>query len=151
MEQQLMLDIILNAEDASTLDIVLMKKKVKEISPNIKDDSDFDKNRDMLKMMSSLELKKDLEPRVPTTADTTTAANKPDDKDSKDKKDDDEEAKKILEEAEKKKKEAAAKEDGEPAGKDTIDITKEGDIKKVEVSTTPASKVFPEDDKEDKK
>jgi hypothetical protein len=57
IEQQLMFDIILNAENAAVLDVKAMKHHVKEVSSKATDDSQFDSVRDMLKQMSTLEMK----------------------------------------------------------------------------------------------
>jgi len=85
IEQQLMLDIILNTDDSASLDITAMKKKVKEISPNLPadaDDATFDKQRDVLKQMCMLEIKKDLTPKAPVSADATGSGDeKKDEKD----------------------------------------------------------------------
>lgn len=58
MAQQLMLDILLNAEDASPLDLNSLKNQANDFAARIKKEEDFAKIRDELKAKSSLELKK---------------------------------------------------------------------------------------------
>lgn len=55
MEQQLMLDIALNMDDTSLLDVKKMKQNVREIAKQIKDDADFDKFREQLQAASGIE------------------------------------------------------------------------------------------------
>lgn len=43
MEQQLMLDIVLNLEDTSTIDVQKMKDNVKQMAEQVKSDDDFDR------------------------------------------------------------------------------------------------------------
>lgn len=56
--QQLMLDIVLNSEDSIKLDVDALKGHVREYAEKIKKDEDFDKVRDELRAMSTVELKK---------------------------------------------------------------------------------------------
>ncbi len=56
--QQLMLDILLNAEDANLLDLNSLKSQANEFSILIKKEEDFDKVRDDLKNKVTMELKK---------------------------------------------------------------------------------------------
>lgn len=52
MEQQLMLDIILNLEDTSTIDVSKMKQNVKQLAEQVKSDDDFDRIKGQLQQMS---------------------------------------------------------------------------------------------------
>ncbi len=56
--QQLMMDIVLNLEDAAVLDINALKLKVGEFAPKVENDEQFEKVRDELKAASQVELKK---------------------------------------------------------------------------------------------
>lgn len=56
--QQLMLDIVLNAEPETKLDIETLKTNVREYASKITKDEEFDKIRDELKAKSTVELKK---------------------------------------------------------------------------------------------
>ncbi len=56
--QTLMLDIIINLKDDQMLDVKKMKEHVLEYSVKVKDDKDFEKNRDELLKKSLVELKK---------------------------------------------------------------------------------------------
>ncbi len=58
LAQQLMLDILLNAEDASLLDINALKSQANDYASQIKKDEDFSSMRDALKTKVSMELKK---------------------------------------------------------------------------------------------
>ncbi|NBU33130.1 sodium-transporting two-sector ATPase [bacterium] len=58
MAQQLMLDIILNSEDASNVDVNQLKLNVVEYAAKVQKDEDFDKVRDELKQRCIVELKK---------------------------------------------------------------------------------------------
>ncbi|MCA9348127.1 sodium-transporting two-sector ATPase [Candidatus Saccharibacteria bacterium] len=52
MEQQLMLDIVLNLEDTSTIDVKKMKDNVKQLAQQVKSDDDFDRIKDQLLQLS---------------------------------------------------------------------------------------------------
>lgn len=56
--QQLMLDIVLNSEQGVKLDINSLKSNAQEYSAKIQKDEDFDKVRDELRAVASMELKK---------------------------------------------------------------------------------------------
>lgn len=56
--QQLMLDIVLNAEGETKIDVDTLKTNVKDYAAKITKDEDFDKVRDELKAKSIVELKK---------------------------------------------------------------------------------------------
>lgn len=56
--QQLMLDIVLNSDDALKIDVEVMKTQVAEYAGKIKKDEEFDKIRDELRTKSVVELKK---------------------------------------------------------------------------------------------
>lgn len=61
MEQQLMLDIILNIDDESVLDVPKLKNQAKEAAKKVKDDDAYEKVRDDLKASSTIELKGSVE------------------------------------------------------------------------------------------
>ncbi|MBA2279188.1 sodium-transporting two-sector ATPase [Candidatus Saccharibacteria bacterium] len=54
MEQQLMLDIVINLDDTSNLDVKKMKENLREIAKQVKDDGDFEKWRDELQNKSMI-------------------------------------------------------------------------------------------------
>ncbi len=58
MAQQLMLDIVLNTEEVSTLDLRTLKAQANDYGAKVKKDEDYEKVRDELKSKSILELKK---------------------------------------------------------------------------------------------
>jgi F-type H+-transporting ATPase subunit alpha len=55
IEQQLLLDIVLKMDDTAILDVKKMKEQAREIAKQIKDDSEFDKYRDQLEALSTIE------------------------------------------------------------------------------------------------
>ncbi len=58
MAQQLMLDILLSAEDTGVLDLRALKTQANDFAAKVSKDEDFDKVRDELKTKSTMELKK---------------------------------------------------------------------------------------------
>ncbi len=58
MAQQLMLDIVMNSEDSSLLDLHNLKAQANSFATKVTNEQDYDKVRDMLKAGSTLELKK---------------------------------------------------------------------------------------------
>jgi F-type H+/Na+-transporting ATPase subunit alpha len=118
LAQQLMLDIVLNAENPDAVDVAALKVKAKEFAAKITKDEEYDANRDLLK---AAVVKGGAQP-APTAltpapaAPASTPGTKPDaaktenKKDAKDDKKKDEKDKPAAEEA--KKEEARSKEQG---------------------------------------
>jgi len=57
LAQQLMLDILLSAEDPTLLDLAALKSQANELAAGIKKDEDYDSIREQLKAKSTMELK----------------------------------------------------------------------------------------------
>lgn len=140
-EQQLMMDIVLNMEDTSQLDVKKMKQNIRDIAKEVKDDQDenaFNSARDKLQKMSMLS---EAETKATQPADAAgVAATKPaeqpaekpaepaksEPKKPEEKKDDEADASEALKKAQADKK--ANQEDSEDDDVKSIDVDTEGTV-----------------------
>ncbi len=124
MEQQLMLDIVLNMEDTSLLDVKKLKEQVRNMATMVKEDGQFDGIRDQLQSASLLS---------GSTAPADIVKVKPteltEEKSGEQKQDDEQSAKEALEKA---KNEKPVNDPGDDDMAKSIDVDKEGTVTEVD-------------------